>query len=195
MYSKYINKSFKLILMGLIISLIIPNNTNSKSLLINNNNNFLNKFTTSRFLQENRLQDYIKFSSDSIFYKLEYPKNDITGTGDQLQDSPYRALCIIKQCPNTCCFGEIDNLVCGTSAQCKQFYDYSILGNVLSAILITLLFFGIFSGAFCCFYKKYKKFWPCVLLAFICMFIITIPFVIYVLWKYKIFDDEKEKKG
>ena len=35
--------------------------------------------------------DYIKFSSNSIYYKLEYMINDITGTGNKLKDIPYRS--------------------------------------------------------------------------------------------------------
>lgn len=152
---------------------------------------------TSLFLQTpnpRNLQDYIKYSNDGIFYKIEFPKNDITGTGDKLQDVPYKTLCIIKNCPNTCCLGEIDALVCGTKEECKQFYDTSIVGNIVAAVIIPIFILSVFILAFYCFYKRSKNKGLSALFAFACIFIITIPLVIWYLWKYKPFGEDEEHK-
>ena len=158
--------------------------------------------TTSSFLENiktRNLQEYVKFSDTGIFYNIKFPKNDITGTGDKLQDSAYRALCITKRCANQCCTGEINDLICASQEQCKQFYDTSIVGNVAAAIIIPISIVIIFFVAFHCFYQKSKKKGMSALLAFGCIFIITIPLVIFIIWKYKLFklceEDEEGKKG
>lgn len=171
MYSKYNKKS---IIFFSLVALLCP-------LLISST--FLRNIN-ERILQT---QNYIKYTGSGIYYKIDYPKNDITGTGDILQDSPYRALCIVKQCPNICCLGEINGLTCGTATQCKQFYDTSIIPNVVSAILFPLFFLGIFLIAYFCFYKKSNKKCLSAALAFACIFIITIPFVLLFIWKRKLF--------
>ena len=107
--------------------------------------------TTSSFLENiktRNLQEYVKFSDTGIFYNIKFPKNDITGTGDKLQDSAYRALCITKRCANQCCTGEINDLICASQEQCKQFYDTSIVGNVAAAIIIPISIVIIFFVAF-----------------------------------------------
>lgn len=153
---------------------------------------FLPIFISSSFLSESQrylqTQNYVKFSDSGIFYKIEFPKNDITGTGDILQDSPYRALCIVKRCPNLCCTGEIDSMICGTKDQCKSFYDNSIIPNVVAAVIFPLFFISVFILFYCFFYKKSNKKRLSLLLAFCCIFIITIPIVLYLIWKYKLFD-------
>ena len=145
-------------------------------------------------LNTRNLQDYIKYSSGGVYYLIDFPKNDITGTGDKLQDVPYKTLCIIKNCPSTCCTGEINELVCGTQEQCKQFYDNSIVGNVVAAIILPIFFIAIFFIAFHCFYKRSKNWALSALLAFCCMFILTIPIVIWYIWKFKPFGEDEEKK-
>jgi hypothetical protein len=148
--------------------------------------------------KETRIQDYVKFSSSGIFYNIQFPKNDITGTGDILLDSPYRSLCIIKNCPNKCCTGEINALVCASQEQCKEYYDAYSVGNVIAAVIFPVFFFTVFLIFLICFYKKTKKFGLSALLAFGCTFIFTIPFIIYIIWKYKLFklfgEEEQENK-
>lgn len=134
---------------------------------------------------------YIKFSSDSIYYKLKFMKNDITGTGNRLKDVPYRTICVLKNCPNICCIGDIDSMVCGGKDQCKEFYDDSIYGNIVAAVIFPILFLGIFVFFYCVFNKisdgKNKAL--SALLAFSCMFVITIPFVIFFIWKFKPYEE------
>jgi len=137
--------------------------------------------------------DYIKFSSNSIYYKLEYMINDITGTGNKLKDIPYRSLCITRNCSHLCCIGDIDSMSCGSLEQCQQFYDSSIVGNVILAVILPIFFLSVFLIAFYLF-NKYSNDKPLSgLLAFCCIFIITIPFVIFYILKFKPF--EKTEKN
>jgi hypothetical protein len=171
MYSKYTKKS---ILFLSLVALLLP-------LLISST--FL-KNINERYLQT---QNYIKYTGSGIYYKIDYPKNDITGTGDILQDSPYRALCIVKQCSNICCLGDINSLTCGTREQCQQFYDTSVIPNVVGAVLGPLIILAIFLIAYFCFLTKSNKKCLSALLALACIFIITIPFVLFFIWKRKLF--------
>ena len=173
MYSKY-NKKTIFFFSIIAIAILFPLLTSST---------FLKNIDT-RYLQT---QNYIKFTGSGIYYKIDYVKNDITGTGDILQDSPYRALCIVKKCPNVCCLGEINSLTCGTAAQCQQFYDTSIIPNVVMACIFPIFFLAVFLIAFYCFYKKSNKKRLSALLAFGCIFIITIPLVLFIIWKRKLF--------
>lgn len=184
MYSKYINKNklFLLFSFTISLSLLFPTSTSNSK-----------EFLTQKKTQFRNMQDYVKFSDKSIFYKTEFPKNDITGTGDILQDSPYKALCIIKNCPNKCCIGDINALVCASASQCQEFYDTSIIGNVIAAIIFPLFFLAVFLVCFHCFHKRCKDKGLSALLAFFCIFIITIPIVLFVIWKYKLFPEPEKK--
>lgn len=163
----------KLLLIGItIISLFT---------LIANTTNFLTK-SNQRNLQ------YVEFWSEGIYYLLDFPKNDVTGTGDKLQDVPYKALCIIKACENSCCTGEINQMQCGTADQCREFLDSTKKGNVAAAVVVPIIVTAIFFIAFFVMWKKFNVAWELSgLLAFICMFIVTIPFVLLYLVKYKPF--------
>lgn len=144
----------------------------------------------SVFLQETdqRTLQYIEYNPKGIYYLLEFPKNDITGTGDKLQDIPYKALCIIKACESACCTGDITSMKCGTAEECKTFFDSTRRGNVAAAVIIPIAVTAIFFVAFFLLWKKFKVSWDLsALLAFICMFVVTIPFVILYVWKYKPF--------
>ena len=170
---KYIKKS---IILFSIIALLFPLLTSST---------FLKNINT-RFLQL-QTQNYITYTNAGIYYKIDFPKNDITGTGDLLQDQPYRALCIVKQCPNVCCLGDINEMRCGTSANCQEFYNNYSIPYIVMAIIFPLFFVAIFFIAFCFFYKKSNKKRLSFLLALGCIFIITIPIVLYIIWKRKLF--------
>lgn len=186
MYAKYIPK---LIILSTIITLIIP---------ILSQSSFLDGTETKDKEIQQRIQDYVKFSSSGIFYNIQFPRNDITGTGDILQDSPYRSLCIIKNCPFKCCTGEIYSLTCASESQCKEFYDAYTLGNVIAAIIFPVFFFSVFLIFLIFFYKRSKNCGLSTLLAFGCTFIFTIPIILFVIWKFKLFklceDGEEEKR-
>jgi hypothetical protein len=132
--------------------------------------------------------DYIKFTSDSIYYKLEFIINDITGTGNKLKDVSYKSLCITKNCPYICCIGDIDAMTCGAQEQCKKFYDVSIVGNVIASVIFPV-FFALTFLIFFYFFNKYSNNKPLsALLAFCCIFIITIPIVFFYIIKFKAFE-------
>lgn len=133
------------------------------------------------------LQVYAKFSESGIFYKIEFPKNDVTGTGDKLQDSPYKALCFLKNCPFKCCVGEIYSLECASEQKCQEFVDSYFVGNVASAVIFPIFFFTVFLVSFYCYLKRSKKCGLSFLLAFGSMIIITIPILLFIIWKYKLF--------
>lgn len=169
-----------LLLSGVILLSFVP--------LITNTSNFLPE-KTQRSLQ------YVEFSSNGIYYLLEYQKNDITGTGDKLQDVPYKALCIIKACENSCCTGDITNMQCGTAEECKTYFDSTRRGNVAAAVIIPIAVTVIFFLVFFLLWKKYNVSWDLsALLSFICMFVITIPFVIWYVKKYKPLDENSTDK-
>jgi hypothetical protein len=158
---------------------------------------FLILFSLSFSIIENRrnLQnfDYVKFRVDSIYYKLEFIMNDITGSGNKLKDVPYKSLCITKNCPNICCIGDIDSMTCGSIEQCKTFYDAYIVGNVIESVIFPVFFVFIFL-IFFYFFNKYSNNKPLsALLAFCCIFIITIPLVFCYIVKFKPF--EKTEKN
>ncbi len=154
----------------------------------------LNAFLFLKETNERSLQ-YVQYSSKGIYYLLDYPKNDITGTGDKLKDVPYRALCSIMACESNCCTGEIDNMICGTAQECKAFLDSTRRGNVAAAVVIPIAVTFIFLVAFFLLWKKFKVLLSLsALLAFICMFVITIPFVIWYVWKYKTLGENDSEK-
>lgn len=170
--------------------------TLKKSLIITLINSILFSPLNGNIQKTRNLQelDYIKFSSDSIYYKIKYIKNDITGTGNKLQDVSYKGLCIIKNCPNLCCIGEIDSMICGSEEQCKEFYDNSISTNVALAVILPILFLAIFLIAFHLFNKNSnsKNKALSVILAFSCIFIITIPFVFLYVKMFKPYEESEK---
>lgn len=171
----------KLLLMGAILLTFIP-------FIKNTSHNFLWE-TNQRSLQ------YVEFSSKGIYYLLNFEKNDVTGTGDKLQDVPYKAICIIKACENSCCKGDIDKIQCGTADECKIFLDSTRKGSVAAAIVIPIIVTAIFFITFFVLWKKFNVAWELsALLAFICMFVVTIPFAILFLIKYKPFGENIAKK-
>lgn len=131
---------------------------------------------------------YVEFSSSGVYYDLTFPKNSITGTGDRLQDVPYKALCVIKACPSNCCTGDINNLQCATAEDCKMYFDSTRRGNVAAAVIVPIAVTAIFLTVFLVLLLKYKmNGWIAAFIGFICMFVITIPFVIWYLVKNKPF--------
>jgi len=151
-----------------------------------------------RNLQNLQNLSYTEFSSKGIYYKVEFPKNDITGTGDKLQDIPYKALCLIKSCVSGCCEGDIDKIQCGTEENCKNYYDSTKKGNVAAAVIIPILVTAIFLITSFVLRFKYHIEWDLSLLyGFTCMFVITIPFVIWHIMKTKPFGkfDGKKNQG
>lgn len=143
--------------------------------------NFLPK-SNSRNLQ------YVEFSTNGVYYELTFPKNSITGTGDRLQDVPYKALCVIKTCPSNCCSGDINNMQCATVEDCKLYFDSTRKGHVAAAVIIPIAVTAIFLTAYLILFLRYKvNGWISAFIAFICMFVVTIPFVIWYLIKAKPF--------
>ncbi len=122
----------------------------------------------------------LQFSLNSIYYNLPYPANDITGTGDKLKDVPFRVLCKILACESKCCVGEIDNIRCGLLEDCLIYSDYSKIPGMICAIVIPIGVFIILVFLFV-FLLKYKKYdWSVALCMCLgCLFILTIPVVIY----------------
>ncbi len=153
------------------------------------NSSFLNK-NTHRELQSN-----VEYSSNGIYYNLKYPKNDITGSGDKLGDVPYKVLCVIKAC-GACCVGEINNMQCGTAEDCKTYLDSTRVSSVVAAVIVPIGVTCIFILAYFIFKTKCKLAWDLsLLLAFTCMFVITIPFVIWYVMKKDTCCNKKDAKA
>ncbi len=142
-----------------------------------------NDFLNSQFL---RNLQYAEFSSNGVYYLIDNPKNSITGTGDRLKDTPYKALCVIKDCPSGCCIGEINNLECGLPEDCKMYFGLIRRGHVSAAVLIPIAVTAAFFVGLFVMRIVFKATWTISLLtAFTCIFIITIPFVICYFYKNK----------
>lgn len=157
--------------------------------LVATNFSFLNKNN------DRELQSYVEYSSNGIYYNLKYPKNHITGSGDKLADVPYRVLCIIKAC-ESCCVGEINNLQCGSAEECKTYLDSTRIGSIVAAVIVPIGVTCIFIVAYLILNKKCKLPWDLSLvLAFTCMFVITIPFVIWYVMKKDSCCNKKDTKN
>jgi len=125
----------------------------------------------------------LQFAMNSIYYNIPYPANDLTGTGDKLKDVPYKVLCKILSCNSGCCVGELDNMVCGSADNCQVYSNYAKIPGVVAAIVVPIGVF-ILLVAFCIYLVKYQKYTLCgaVCMCFGCLFIVTIPLVLYYLF-------------
>lgn len=129
---------------------------------------------------------YVEYPPKGVYYEITFLKNSITGTGDRLQDVPYKAICVIKTCQSNCCSGDINNMLCATVEDCKMYFNSTRKGNIAAAVIIPIAVTAIFLSAFLLLFMKFKvNGWISAFIAFICMFVITIPFVIWYLWKNK----------
>jgi len=165
-----LNKTYKqLSILIIIITTIFP------ATITNQNPNYQNK-NYKRILEiQNK-----KFVSNSIYYVTKFPKNNISGTGDKLNDIPYRAICLLKNCNSGCCVGEINFMTCGLEINCTAYKDheFNLVAAPAAIIPICVLFFLF---VFILIFTKRNKYSFCksVLLAVICLGVITIPFVLY----------------
>lgn len=128
----------------------------------------------------NQKERNLQYSSNSNYYKLEFIKNNVTGSGDKLMDVPYKALCVLKSCESGCCEGEIDNLICSTVESCTKYKDYNRARTVVPAVIVPcvcVLFFMLMTMIF----MKRNQYSPAksMLLAFLCFFVVTIPYILY----------------
>jgi hypothetical protein len=100
----------------------------------------------------------------SIYYSIpkDFPINNVTGTGNKLDDVTYRKTCINLKCISDCCEGDIKKLYCGLQQNCEKYQKYVtdektflVLIAVLSiAGCLIILFLGF---VFCNKQKKSKK--------------------------------------
>ena len=138
------------------------------------------KISTENLENQKQNKRNLQYAMNSIYYNLMYPANDITGTGDKLKDVPYKVLCKILACNSGCCVGEVDNMRCGVADDCKVYSNYAGIPGMVIAIVVPIAVFLILVFLFV-FFMKYKKY-SCVksfCLCLGCLFIVTIPIVIY----------------
>jgi hypothetical protein len=172
MKMKYSNISFypnmkKIVFIILFLYIITFTSTKST--------NQLNNYKQSRNLQ---------YSIGSVYYELQYPLNDLTGTGDRLKDVPYKVKCKILACETGCCVGEIDKMSCGPQMDCAIYLDK--LNNMTISIVVPVVigFFVIFAILLFTFLKIYKiPLFTSICLSLGCLSIILIPWVIYFVYK------------
>lgn len=129
------------------------------------------------FNNKNQKNKVLLYSINSIFYKINYLQNNITGTGDKLKDIPYKAMCFILNCPNGCCEGNIDNLICGSAENCMKYKNpWALITTILVPIGTVLLFLFMYLIFLKCFeLSKCRAF----ILALFSIFIFTIPFLMF----------------
>ena len=126
----------------------------------------------------------LQYSMGSIYYELEFPINNLTGTGDRLKDVPYMVQCKIMACSTGCCVGQIDKMSCGPEADCLIYLDSSKKGMTIIIICVVVIFFMIFIILFLIF-KKFFKFSnsAATCLSLGCISIILIPCIIFFVFK------------
>lgn len=166
-YLKKVSKKRNILFLMFLLNIIF-------STICSKNVNFQNIDTPA-----NKIRN-LQYALNSIYYNIVYPANDITGTGDRLKDVPYKVLCKIMSCNTGCCVGEIDNMRCGVQSDCKTYSDYSKIPGMVAAIVIPIAVFLILI-AFFVFLTKFKKYsvGGAFCMCFGCLFVITIPVVIY----------------
>ncbi len=122
----------------------------------------------------------LQFSSKSVYYIKPFPKNNITGTGDMMEDSAYDALCKILSCDSGCCVGNIDSISCGDGALCLVYIDYEAARVIAPAVIVPIFVILFVTLLILIFIMRNKySFWKSFLLAVLCLFVITIPCVLY----------------
>lgn len=141
----------------------------------------------------------LQYSLGSIYYELQYPLNNLTGTGDRLKDVPYKVQCKILACASGCCVGEIDNMSCGPAADCAIYLDALETNTLIIAVCVAVVFLIIFAILFITFKKIYKfSISASTCLALGCMTIFLIPCVIWFVCKERknvTSDNNKSKDG
>ena len=138
------------------------------------------RYVSDSEVQSKKKGRNLQYALNSIYYNLMYPANNITGTGDLLKDVPFKVLCMILACNSGCCVGELDSMRCGLAADCQVYLDYSRIPGMVVAIVVPIGVFVMLFALFVYLYK-YKKYTCggayCMCLG--CLFVITIPIVIY----------------
>jgi hypothetical protein len=86
---------------------------------------------------------------------------------------------------------------CASGDDCKMFFDSTRKGHLVAAVVIPIAVTSIFLVAFLVLFLKFKvNGWIAAFIGFICMFVVTIPFVIWYLLKNKPLGiSNKETKG
>jgi hypothetical protein len=126
-------------------------------------------------LQEDKIS---RHSKKNIYYYTIYKPNNITGTGNLLEDTAYRTICATLACSYGCCNGDINVMKCGTEADCDEYNSYKLIGKIIMIIILSLvgLFFILCLALKVCNRNKTTK--ENMLLAGLIVFIIAfIPFV------------------
>ena len=102
-----------------------------------------------------------KENSSSKWYSVTQPKprilryakpfemdNSLTGTGFELKDTAYRALCLLIPCQTGCCEGPIMEMQCGKAENCMEYQKYLDLRTLKYVMLygwLSLIAISIFS--------------------------------------------------
>jgi hypothetical protein len=143
--------------------------------------------------KSNSKERNLQYSSESIYYELKYPINNITGTGDRLKDVPYNVICKIMQCI-PCCKGDIDKMVCGGPDECNTYKNDKKKPNLLISIILPIGIFIIFLIIFSTFLIVYKySFGYSILFTLAFMTIFLIPYFAYLAYKKSKEIENKEK--
>ena len=131
-----------------------------------------------------KIQSRNLYSLGSIYYELEYPINNLSGTGDRLKDVPYQVQCKIKKCDTGCCIGEINNQKCGLQADCALYLDESKKPTLLAGIIIPVGLLIIFIILFITFTKVYKlPTGQSICFSLGCLTLVLIPCVAYFVYQ------------
>lgn len=94
-------------------------------------------------------------NSKTIVYSKSFDlDNNITGTGNKLEDIAYNSVCEGLQCQSGCCEGIINSMTCGSPDNCKKYYAYKRMIKIITIVFViagALFFFWVMS---CCQSKK-----------------------------------------
>ena len=136
-----------------------------------------------------------EYNSDTVYYVRKFDTNNITGTGDRFNDVAYRSMCFIKNCTTRCCIGDINKMTCGDENTCKTYEDHLYYLVAAPAALIPLCIL-LFLFGFVLLFTKRNEYSLCksLMLAILCLLIISIPYVLYYARNAPKKKKKKEKK-
>lgn len=131
------NSNFNITERKILVNLEDKSNENifNSSLFLKGLNNTDLRLTFSNYNNKNNYKQ--------IVYSTSYPDNNVTGTGNMLEDAIYRAKCKILDCSN-CCSGEINSMYCENANTCQIYFDHQSFTRLLPLIIILSIYGFIF---------------------------------------------------
>jgi hypothetical protein len=118
--------------------------------------------------------------SKSLYYTPQFEKfNNFTGTGNQLRDEAYRAICFSMNCQYECCEGDTNKMSCGDFKDCQVYKTYAT--SYVIYIIAFCSFIVVYIVVFCVIREIYKDYTTLECLGYatlIMIVIVALPFLV-----------------